>query len=91
MSRNYSDLYNKSLHLGIYVVNYFDVVLVIAFRASLFYLYWLFDMYKIINNLSERNIKIAVSIESNGTNHLRTADFEPRASVNRTRWEGGSY
>lgn len=62
-------------------MNYFDVVLVIAFSTSLFYLYWLFDMYKIINNLGERNIKIAVSTEINGTNHLRTADFEPWISV----------
>lgn len=38
-------------------------------------------MYKIINNLSEHNIKTAVSMESNGTNHLRTADFEPQVSV----------
>jgi len=36
-------------------------------------------------NISERNIKIAVSVESNGANHLRTADFEPWVSGNRTR------
>lgn len=62
-------------------MNYFDVELLIAFRASLFYLHWLFDMYKIINNLSELNIKTAVSVENNGTNNLRTADFAPQVSI----------
>lgn len=57
-------------------MNYFDVLLVIVFRPSLFYLYWLFDKYKIVN-VSECNIKTAVSIESNGTNHLRIADWTP--------------
>lgn len=80
MSRNYNDLQKKPLHLGIYIVNYFDVVLVIAFWVPLFYLYWLFDMYKIINNLKECNTKLAVSKVSTGTTHLTVADFEGQVS-----------
>lgn len=38
-------------------------------------------MYEIVNNLRECNIKIAMSVESNGTTLLRTADFEARLSV----------
>lgn len=38
-------------------------------------------MYEIINDLRECNIKITMSVESNGTMLLRTADFEAGLSV----------